>query len=264
MAVLPTPMMSTFSPTEVVWPKAMDSSQSMPMWMRSVSWRPGMSRSLPRGAPVPTKMASKPAPEKRLHAFDGGVVANVDAHVEDLVDLFVENVGRQAEGRDVGAHQAAGLVVLFEHDDFVAERQQVVGDGEGSGAGADAGDALAVFLGRNFREPVLEFAAQVGCDALEAADGHRFAVHAGAAAGRLARPIASAAENGGEHVRFPVEHVGVGVAALRDHPYIFRDIGVGRTSPLAIDNFMVVVRIPNVGRGHASVLSNMGEDRRVV
>ena len=46
------------SPIESMCPKATDSSQSMPMWMRSVSCRPGMSRSLPRGAPVPTKTAS--------------------------------------------------------------------------------------------------------------------------------------------------------------------------------------------------------------
>ena len=49
MAVLPTPMISTFSPTESMWPKAMDSSQSMPIWMRSVSCRPGC-RALCRAA----------------------------------------------------------------------------------------------------------------------------------------------------------------------------------------------------------------------
>ena len=35
IAVLPTPMISTRSPIESMWPKATDSSQSMPMWMRS-------------------------------------------------------------------------------------------------------------------------------------------------------------------------------------------------------------------------------------
>ena len=33
MAVLPTPMISTRSPIVSMWPKAIDSSHSMPMWM---------------------------------------------------------------------------------------------------------------------------------------------------------------------------------------------------------------------------------------
>ena len=37
MAVLPTPMINTLSPIESMWPKARDSSQSIPMWIRSVS-----------------------------------------------------------------------------------------------------------------------------------------------------------------------------------------------------------------------------------
>ncbi len=60
IAVLPTPMISTFSPIDSVCSKATDSSQSMPMWTLAVSCRPGSSSSLPRGAPVPTKIASKP------------------------------------------------------------------------------------------------------------------------------------------------------------------------------------------------------------
>ena len=58
MAVLPTPMISTRLPTESTWPKWIDSSHSMPMNTWSLSWRPGMSSSLPLGAPLPTKTAS--------------------------------------------------------------------------------------------------------------------------------------------------------------------------------------------------------------
>ena len=63
IAVLPTPMISTRDPISVTWPNATDSSQSMPMKICESlsSWRPGMSSSLPRGAPTPTKMASKPS-----------------------------------------------------------------------------------------------------------------------------------------------------------------------------------------------------------
>ena len=37
MAVLPTPMISTFSPMDLMCSKATDSSQSMPMWTRAAS-----------------------------------------------------------------------------------------------------------------------------------------------------------------------------------------------------------------------------------
>ena len=94
--------------------------------------------------------------EQRLHAVDGRVIANVDAHIEDLVDLVIEHVRGQTERRNVSAHQSAGLAVLFEHHDFVAQRQKVVGDGERCGARADAGDALSVFLRWDLRQQLAE------------------------------------------------------------------------------------------------------------
>ncbi len=59
IAVLPPPRTMTRLPILVVWPKDTDDSQSMPMWMFfAPSLRPGISRSRPRGAPEPTKIAS--------------------------------------------------------------------------------------------------------------------------------------------------------------------------------------------------------------
>ena len=59
MAVLPPPSTITRLPILSVWPKDTEDSQSMPMWMFfAASLRPGMSRSRPRGAPEPTKIAS--------------------------------------------------------------------------------------------------------------------------------------------------------------------------------------------------------------
>ena len=61
MAVLPTPMISTFSPMDLMCSNATDSSQVMPMWMLAApSARPGSLSSLPLGAPAPTNTASKP------------------------------------------------------------------------------------------------------------------------------------------------------------------------------------------------------------
>ena len=59
MAVLPPPSTITRRPIFSMWPNDTLDSQSMPIWMFSAaSVRPGMSRSRPRGAPDPTKMAS--------------------------------------------------------------------------------------------------------------------------------------------------------------------------------------------------------------
>ena len=73
MAVLPTPMMSTRSPIESTCSKATDSSQAMPMWIRSDSARPGRLNSFPLGAPVPTKTASKPPPTSSSRMLATGV-----------------------------------------------------------------------------------------------------------------------------------------------------------------------------------------------
>ena len=101
------------------------------------------------------------------------------------------------------------------------------------------------------RQEVGDVAAQIGRDALQAADGDGLAIHAAAAAGGLARTVAGAAENRGEHVRFPVDHVGVGVPALRDQADVFGNVGVGRTGPLAIHDFVEVVRVVDVRGVHA-------------
>ncbi|MDT4875071.1 hypothetical protein FQZ97_1104140 [compost metagenome] len=62
MAVLPPPSTITRRPMLLTWPKDTELSQSMPMWTAAAaSRRPGMSRSRPRGAPQPTKIASHPS-----------------------------------------------------------------------------------------------------------------------------------------------------------------------------------------------------------
>jgi len=100
----------------------------------------------------------------------------------------------------------------------------------------------------------------VGSDTLQAADGHRLRARsvlmrgrlaqldiafldAAAAACRLAWAIAGAAEDAGEYVRFPVDHVGIAVAARGDQADVFGDRGVGRAGPLTIDDFMEVIGV---------------------
>jgi hypothetical protein len=121
----------------------------MPMCTRSLSWRPGSSSSLPLGAPEPDEHGVEfPRIEQLPHAPDRRVQLQVRAHVDDVADLLVEHLGGQPERRDVGAHQTARHRELLEYRDLVAQRQQVVRDGERCGTRADAGDALAVLLAR--------------------------------------------------------------------------------------------------------------------
>jgi hypothetical protein len=105
---------------------------------------------------------------------------------------------------------------------------------------------------------------EVGGDALQSADrdglglgGLRFLDAAAPACG-LARSIARAAENSREHVRFPVDEIGVGVAACRDQADVLGNWGVGGACPLAIDNFMEVVRIADVGGSQFSLSRTAG------
>ena len=108
MAVLPTPMMSTRSPIVSMWLNATDSSQAMPMWMRSLSCRPGSSSSLPFGAPVPTNTASNSSASSSSRMLLDGEFSAGPRPCRRCADFLVEHLRRQAEGRDVGAHQAAG------------------------------------------------------------------------------------------------------------------------------------------------------------
>jgi hypothetical protein len=75
---------------------------------------------------------------------------------------------------------------------------------------------------------------------LQAADGDGLSVQPAAAARRLTGTIASAPQDGREHVRLAIQHVGVGKTPLSDQADIFGDIRVGRTRPLAIDDFVVI------------------------
>src|SRR5262249_863699 len=83
--------------------------------------------------------------QQRLHAVDLALL-EVHAEVEDVADLLVDHLERQAEARDLRPDHAARARVLVEHGDVVTERGQVARDGERRRASADADDFLAVLL----------------------------------------------------------------------------------------------------------------------
>ena len=142
------------------------------------------------------------------------------------------------------------LRILIEHHAVIAERRQVARDRERGGAAAHQRDALAVLDGRRLGQPVADIVLVVGGDALQAADRDRLFLDAAAPAGRLARPVAGAPEDSGKHVRLPIDHVGVAVAACGDQPDVFGDGRVCRTGPLTIHDLVEVVRRRNVGGFH--------------
>ncbi len=144
--------------------------------------------------------------------------------------------------------------VLVEHDAFVTHRREIARHGERGGAAADERDALAVLLRRRLGQAVADVVLEVGGDALQSADRDRLFLDAAAAAGGLARAIAGAAEHAGKHVRIPIDHVGVAVAARRDQTDVFGNRRVRRAGPLTIHDLVEVVRDRNVGRFHLFLL----------
>src|SRR4029077_796277 len=86
--------------------------------------------------------------------------------------------------------------------------------------------------------------------AFEAADRHRSAVDPGAPARGLAGAVAGTPEDPRERVGLAIGHVRVGVPTLGDQADVFRDVGVGRARPLAVDDPMEIVRVRRVGWVH--------------
>jgi hypothetical protein len=98
---------------------------------------------------------------------------------------------------------------------------------------------------------MLDLVAMVRGNALQAADRHRLAVDAGAAARRLTRSIAGTAKDAGKNVRFAIQEIGVGESPMGNQSNVFRNVGMRRTSPLAIDDTVVVRRISDIRWIHA-------------
>src|SRR5207248_6962165 len=134
-----------------------------------------------------------------------------------------------------------------EHDAGVAELRDVARDGSRGRAGGAQAGALATLLIRVGRQIGADITLIVGGNALQAADRHRLRLDAGAAASRFAGPVAGAPEDAGKDVRLPIDRPGLGIALLGDEADVFRDRRVRRARPLAIDDFMEIVRISDIG-----------------
>ncbi len=167
-----------------------------------------------------------------IEAADLGAGADRDSQRPDLVELLVEQVGRQAVGRYAVAQHAAGLLLLLEDLDLMTESAQVVGGGETGGTGADDADSLAG--GRRDLGPRVAPVGEavLGRLGLQRPDEHG-AVAAAANAGRLARRGADQAAGQRQRVIAPHDLDRRPVVAMTDVSDEARDVDVGRTRAVA-------------------------------
>ena len=93
------------------------------------------------------------------------VELEIDTHIGDVADLFIEDLRRQPELRNVCPHQAAGRLERFENRYIVAERPEVVCDGQGRATGTDERHLLAI-AGGALWQPLGDVLSVVGGDAL--------------------------------------------------------------------------------------------------
>ena len=237
---------------DVVWPNATLPSHSIPIEMCALAFlAPFQIRQIATTRRAGADEVSIEAfVEDRLHAGDVVAEVTLDAHVQNQIDFFLQHFHWEAERRDLRAHHAAAARVLFEHVYFVTERQQIARDRKRRRTRAEQRDALAVLLLRHARHERRYVTFVVCGDALEPADRNRLLFGAHAPTGGFARSVARASENSGEHVRIPVEHVRFGVLFLRNQADVLRHRRMRRTCPLAIDDFVEVRGIENIGGFH--------------
>ena len=189
--------------------------------------------------------------KQRVHRLDALATFEGDAEIEDVARLFIDHRLRQAKAWNLGADEATRFRLAIKHRDVIAERRQIAGNGERRGSRADARDALAIFRGqRGHSTAYVVF--HVGGNPFESTDRNRFGsrtvvlFYATASARGLARTVTGAPQNAGEHVRRPVDHVGVAVATLRDQADVFGNGSVSRTGPLTIDDLVEIGRIRDI------------------
>lgn len=86
--------------------------------------------------------------------------------------------------------------------------------------------------------------------AFEAANSYRSILHAATTTRRFAWTVADPAQDAWKDIRLAILYIRIAEAPLGDQPDIFRNIGVGGTCPLAIDDLMEVLRVGGVSRFH--------------
>src|SRR5262245_9635076 len=185
------------------------------------------------------------------------VVANLDAELFDLGDLFVDDRARQSEFGDAVKHHSARLIGRLEDSHPITHQRQVVRASQPGGAGADDGHPqpsryvlatrlqdrqMAANLVALIRNAVEQLVLRVGCDRFDAVSfGHESfqCAHADGlidlspAAAVFAGRGADAPADRCQRVRRSRDEVGVFAAPLRDQLHIAPRVGVDRARRLA-------------------------------
>ena len=134
IAVLPPPSTTTRRPIEWVWPKNTLASHSMPTrTLFAASAAAGNVEVAPVRRAAADEDRVVALAEQRLEAVDASRGDETAAGRQRVADLFVDHFVGQAEFRDLAAHHAAGARIGIEHDDLVADRGEIAGDGQRGG-----------------------------------------------------------------------------------------------------------------------------------
>lgn len=191
--------------------------------------------------------------QQLLHGIHALTAVELHAEVQDVARFLVNHSLWQPEPGYLRADETAGPGLAVEHGHLVAQRGQITRDRQRCRARPDAGHTLAVERG-HFRHTGLDIVLVISGHTFEPADGHGLRLvpvvllHTSPPTGWLARPVAGTSQHTGKDVGHPVDHVGVAVAPLSDQTDVFRNRGVGRAGPLAINNLVEIGRILDVGR----------------
>src|SRR5207237_8391866 len=101
-------------------------------------------------------------PDESGYAVDTRAAPELDAHIQDVADLFVDHRFRKSKLRDLAADQPARLRVAIVDRALIPERGQVACRRERGGAGADECDPLAVLSKGALRQAVADVVLLVG------------------------------------------------------------------------------------------------------
>src|SRR5581483_4382329 len=199
-----------------------------------------------RGMPPPDVLAEREEHRvvfgaQRGYVIDAGGAADLDAaEIEDLGDLFVQDLLGQMPGGDAGPQHAARLAERFEDHAGVAAPAEVVRGGQATGAGPDDGDCLAVER-RDLDRLLGELKAEVTEEPLHGPDADGFVVFR-AVAGRLARVVADPAGDAWHRVVLEDRAVTVEVAVVLDEVQVLLDLLAGGAGVIAGRGLVLIDR----------------------
>jgi hypothetical protein len=132
--------------------------------------------------------------------------------------------------------------------DFITQRSQVTSYSQRSRTAANQGYLFSIGLKRTLVNPVNNIAFKISGNPFEPADGHWFFFNTASSTGWFTRAIASSAQYPRKYVGFPIDHIGVVIAAQSDHADVLRYGSMSRTRVLTIDYFMKILGIRKIGR----------------